>query len=302
MVKTMPNSKPQSALFIGLTYIDVTVPSQKIPTGDEKQIAHTYEVSLGGNAVVAALTNAKLGHKTQLLTPIAQDFLGTLIRQRYKEYNITVFERSIEKTSLSVVLPNNNKRAILRCRNTNYTETYPQASLEDIRALHVDGHQADAALYYAKECQKLGILTSLDGGGIKDGIFELLKHIDVAVMSERFAQQMEKTPEETIYWLHNTYNTPVAAITLGEQGILYSIQKGPIVHMPALSLSQDKIIDTTGAGDIFHGAYIASYLKKPEATWHDHFAYGRAASTLAIQRLGTESSIPTKEEMLTFLG
>jgi len=53
------------------------------------------------------------------------------------------------------------------------------------------------------------------------------------------------------------------------------------------------VLDTNGAGDVFHGAYIYSYLSNPGKSWHDHFDFARAASTHKIQRLGNEAGLPT---------
>ena len=61
------------ALFIGQTYIDVTLLADDIPQGDEKAVARDYAVSFGGNAVTAAFACAKLGHAPDLLTSLADD-------------------------------------------------------------------------------------------------------------------------------------------------------------------------------------------------------------------------------------
>jgi sugar/nucleoside kinase (ribokinase family) len=53
------------------------------------------------------------------------------------------------------------------------------------------------------------------------------------------------------------------------------------------------VIDTNGAGDVFHGAYVYSYLAHPDKKWNDHFEFARAASTHKIQRLGNEAGLPS---------
>ena len=53
------------------------------------------------------------------------------------------------------------------------------------------------------------------------------------------------------------------------------------------------MVDTNGAGDIFHGAYVYSYLRDPDSPWEWHFKFARAASAHAIQHLGNEASLPT---------
>ena len=67
--------------------------------------------------------------------------------------------------------------------------------------------------------------------------------------------------------------------------------------MPALDVPEDRILDTNGAGDIFHGAYLYSVLTRPEHTWDEHFTFARAASAYAIQHLGNEASLPTLAEI-----
>ena len=58
-------------------------------------------------------------------------------------------------------------------------------------------------------------------------------------------------------------------------------------------LGAREAVDTLGAGDVFHGAYVYSYLANPGKSWHDHFDFARAASTFKIQRLGNEAGLPT---------
>src|SRR6186997_2652087 len=71
----------------------------------------------------------------------------------------------------------------------------PRRRTTGCRALHLDGHQADAAIQYAKLCREKGILTSLDGGGMRSNTMELLEFIDVAICSERLCEQLKLTPQ-----------------------------------------------------------------------------------------------------------
>jgi sulfofructose kinase len=57
-------------------------------------------------------------------------------------------------------------------------------------------------------------------------------------------------------------------------------------------------VDTNGAGDVFHGAYVFSYLSKPDASWERHFRFARAASAYKIGFLGNEKSLPTLQNVL----
>ncbi|MBN9670072.1 sugar kinase [Roseibium aggregatum] len=284
------------ALFIGQAYIDVTFLTDRLPTGDEKTIAEDYAISFGGNAVTAAFCCAKLGGKPDLLCSLADDWLARMFLDMAAAYGISVHGRKVRESSLSFIMPKGGKRAIVRCRDNDFLHPFPPLTIAGTKALHVDGHMPDAALHYATTCKSQGILTSLDGGGIRENTDELLNFIDIAVVSERFCEQLGKTPGGTLEYLRSK-NCPVGAVTLGEHGILWYEAGGPEKVMPSLDVPLDKVIDSNGAGDVFHGAYIASYLRWPEKSWDMHFRFARGASTHAIQHLGNEASLPTVENI-----
>ena len=81
------------ALFIGQTYIDVTFLTDHIPTGDDKTVANNYAVSFGGNAVTAAFCCAKLGVVPDLLTSLADDWLGRMFLDMAARYQIPIHGR-----------------------------------------------------------------------------------------------------------------------------------------------------------------------------------------------------------------
>jgi len=280
------------ALFIGQAYIDITFLADSLPTGDEKMVARNYAVSFGGNAVTAAFCCAKLGLKPDLLASVADDWLGRMFIDMAARYGLSLHHRKVGESSLSFVMPRAGQRAIVRCRDDRYVHPYPPLNLTGCRALHVDGHQADAALDYAKACREAGILTSLDGGGLRSNTDDVLGFIDIAVVAERLCEQMRLTPGEMLQYLRSR-GCHVGGVTMGPRGLLYYQGMEGERIMPALDVPAERIIDTNGAGDIFHGAYVYSYLTNPLAPWDDHFRFARAASAHAIQHLGNEASLPT---------
>ena len=189
------------ALFIGHTYIDVTIVTGHVPVGDEKDVASEYAVSFGGNAVTAAFCCAKLGIKPDLIATGADDWLGRMFWDMARKYELELHVRKVRRSSLSFVMPHAGERAILRARDDQYLHPFPLLDLTGCRALHIDGHQPDAALHYARACREAGILTSLDGGGVRVNTHEVLAFIDVAIVSERFCQQLKMTTEQTLDYL-----------------------------------------------------------------------------------------------------
>ena len=79
---------------------------------------------------------------------------------------------------------------------------------------------------------------------------------------------------------------------------MYFLEKGKeIKHVPAFKVNLDEVVDSTGAGDIFHGAYVYSYLKDKTKTWEQHFIFASAASAHSVKSLGIEDSLPTLDDV-----
>src|SRR5438874_2652544 len=251
-----PNSNRRiamQALFIGQAYIDITFLADELPTGDEKTVARDYAVSFGGNAVTAAFCCAKLGLAPDLLASVADDWLGRMFIDMAAKYGIPLHHRKVAESSLSFVMPKAGQRAIVRCRDDRYKHPYPPLNLAGCQVLHVDGHQADAAIHYAKACREAGILTSLDGGGLRSNTHELLGFIDVAIVAERLCEQMGLSAPEMLDYLKDR-GCRIGGVTLGERGLVWYDERGAVRSDNALPVPADKVLDTSGAGDVFHGA------------------------------------------------
>ncbi|GLI93659.1 sugar kinase [Methylocystis echinoides] len=284
------------ALFIGHAYIDVTMLTDSMPAGDEKSVARDYAVSFGGNAVTAGFACAKLGHDVHILTTQARDWLGHMFSEMADAYGVRLHPRKVARSSLSFVLPNDGKRAILRARDDHYLQPFIRLDISQARLLHVDGHMADAAIHYARAARSRGVLVSLDGGALRPRIEELIDFVDVAVVSKKLCQQMGLSESEMLAWLKSK-GCRVGAVTVGEKGTYWFEGDGPQQHLPSLHVPAERVVDTSGAGDVFHGAYCASYLERPEASWREHFEFARAASAHKIQHLGNEAGLPSRADV-----
>src|SRR5262249_5913889 len=231
------------ALFIGQTYIDVTFITDHMPTGDEKHVADAYAVSFGGNAVTAAFCCAKLGIVPDLIATVANDWLGRMFQDMCAKYAISLHNRKVNQSSLSFIMPKDGKRAIVRCRDDKHIHPFPVLNLGSCRALHVDGHQPDAAINYAKLRRDEGILTSLDGGGLRRNTHELRQFIDVAIVAERLCEQMDLPPEKMLEYLRSR-GCRVGGVTMGEKGLLWYGEAGAVQAMPALPVPRERVVDT----------------------------------------------------------
>jgi sugar/nucleoside kinase (ribokinase family) len=284
------------ALFIGHAYIDVSMIADALPHGDEKTVAKDYAVSFGGNAATACFACAKLGYAPDLLIPVARDWLGHMFMDMAATYGLRVHSRRVARSSLSFIFPKDGKRSILRARDDTYLQSFPLLDLSVAKLLHLDGHMGDAALHYAKAARAKGVLVSLDGGALRPGIEELLDYVDVAVVAKDLCRQMRLTEAEMLDFL-KAKGCRVGAVTNGEKGVLWYEGSGEARLLPSLHVPREKVVDTSGAGDVFHGAYCASYLDDPSASWSAHFEFARAASAHKVQHLGNEAGLPSRADI-----
>ncbi len=231
-----------------------------------------------------------------LICTLAPDWLGHMYSDMAAAHGVSVHARQVRRSSLSFIMPNGGKRAIVRARDTEYLNDFPRLDIGGYRALHLDGHQPDAALHYARACREAGVLTSLDGGGVRENTDELLRYIDVAVCAERMCEQLGLSPQEMLDLL-KARGCRIGAVTMGERGMLWYDESGTVATLPSLDVPAARIVDTSGAGDVFHGAYVWSYLNRPEQPWAEHFTFARAASAHKIQHLGNEAGLPRVEDV-----
>ena len=166
-----------------------------------------------------------------VLTTIADDWLGRMFLDMAAKYGISIHARKVNTSSLSFIMPNNGKRAIVRCRDDDYLHPFPVLHLAGCRALHLDGHQPDAAIHYAKLCRQTGILTSLDGGGLRSNTHELLGFIDVAIVAERLCEQMGHEPAAMLDYLKSR-GCRIGGVTLGERGLIWYDETGVVRTLP----------------------------------------------------------------------
>jgi sugar/nucleoside kinase (ribokinase family) len=111
---------------------------------------------------------------------------------------------------------------------------------------------------------------------------------------------MSFSEAEMLAWLKSK-GCKIAAVTVGEKGTFWRHEDGDPQHLPALHVPSEQVVDTSGAGDVFHGAYCASYLERPEAPWRAHFEFARAASAYKVQRLGNEAGLPTRDDIASII-
>ena len=136
--------------------------------------------------------------------------------------------------------------------------------------------------------QREGIPTVLDAGSVHEGTLALMERVDYLVCSEKFARQFAGDEETALARLAEV--SPAVVITLGEKGLIWrrGQERGVLPAFPV------NAIDTTGAGDAFHGAFAAAVSLR--MNWLDVLRYASAAGSLCCTKIGARSGLPSQEE------
>ena len=122
------------------------------------------------------------------------------------------------------------------------------------------------------------IPTILDAGSLNSGTQALLSKVDYAVCSEKFARQLTGNIEDALQQISNV--APVAVITLGENGLIWK-RGNEEGKLAALVINA---VDTTGAGDAFHGAF--AYGVASNMAWDKLLTFASVAGSLCCQKMG----------------
>lgn len=162
--------------------------------------------------------------------------------------------------------------------------------------LHLDGIVGGATLVAAREAQRRGVQVCLDAGGPSDALYQLVPFVDVLIASERFVAGMEGfTTMEAGAERLLTQGPTIVVVTSGKHGAWTATVEGGFAT-PAFDVP---VVDTTGAGDVFHGAFIYGLLQDWDLPAVTRFAGATAA--LKCRALGGRAGIPTLQEVLMFL-
>ena len=172
----------------------------------------------------------------------------------------------------------------------------PKLYLRDSGLLHLDGHHTDAAIHAAKIARDSGTAVMLDAGTMVPRIDELLVLADIVIASKKFAERFTgKEKVETALKIMFTRNTKFAVVTLGPHGSM-GFDGKTFYHQPSFPV---EVIDTTGAGDVFHGAFAYRYVNGGD--WQACLRFATAVAALKCTKLGGRTGIPTLAETEHFL-
>ncbi|MCX7049421.1 MAG: PfkB family carbohydrate kinase [Candidatus Sumerlaeota bacterium] len=292
-------------LGIGVATLDTVGAVEEFPEPDGKTRVFDLMQEGGGPAATAMVACSRLGLRAGLIAMTGDDDEGRFIRDGLAKEGVDVSRVFIGKNHRSIVAfcfahRKTAQRVIYAARyqlpHMDF-EKIDRAYLKRAKILLIDGLELSAGAKAAEIIRGAGGLTVMDAGSAHAGYAEALRHIDYLVASWTFARGYTKkaTPEEALEVLRWSGWHRAVAITLGPEG--YIAAEGG--HAPFRAAAFEvKAVDTTGAGDVFHGAFCAGLARR--WAFEQCCVFASACAAMKCEQPSGRKGIPTFAQAIAF--
>lgn len=282
---------------LGLNATDVAIEVPAYPAFNTKVKISSACWQAGGQVATAMVVCRRLGLQAAYIGRFGSDPLGDFQRESLVTEGIhiehsRVVEDCQNQTAYIVIDQNSGERTILWQRDPRLTiqpEELRPEMVTGARALHVDGHDCPAAAQAARWAREAGLPVTADVDNIYPGLDALLVEVDYLISSSTFpaAYTGEADPFKALEMVQENFGMRLVAATLGADGVL-AREKGKFLYLPAYQVISR---DTTGAGDVFHGAFVFGLL----AGWPTErtLDFSNAMAALSCEGLGARGGIRT---------
>ena len=270
-----------------------------------KMVSHA--VIGGGPAANSTAGAAALGMSAAFVGTVGDDTDGRMILDEFVREGVDASMVQVRPGATSAIayLWIEEKTGNRSCAWTREGLTELEADefnadcIRTAKVLHVDGHQPKAAIAAAKIAKEAGVLVSYDAGTHRDGMEELLALADLLICSEEFILKLTglADAEAAVRQVWARYRPKVCGATMGVRGSM-CFDGRDLVRCPAFKV--EKVVDTTGCGDLFHTGFAVRYLETQDLMACQRF--GAAVSALKCRGLGGRPpAAPTRAEVEEFL-
>jgi sulfofructose kinase len=285
---------------IGLNSTDTLVLVPHFPAYAGKAPIEAEILSPGGQVASALVTGAKLGLRVKYIGTVGDDERGRVQLASLREAGINLDDLEVRKdcpnqTAYIVIDQSTGERTVFwrrpECLRLDPESITPE-KIACSKMLHIDGHDTAAVEKAARLARSMGIPVSVDVDTVYHGFDRVLEWTDYLVASSEFPSQWtsERDPFRALQMIQDEYKMKVAAMTLGSHGALARVD-GKFVYSPAFVVN---CVDTTGAGDVFHGAFCYAVLGG--MSMRDTLEFANAMAALNCTHLGARGGIATVAE------
>ena len=287
-------------------YEDMIVEIDRLPKNNSKAYMRSMSFQGGGNVCTALAAASSLGAKCAIMGVIGDDLFARANRRDFEYHGIDMSHLRTEpgrRSNFSICISErevDGKEFIIY--PSRYEEIRPEeldvSFLSAAKMLHVGGFVTPAMAEAADIVHAAGGKVSVDAAYYRPDIYENFHRLDIVIASETYWRAMcaatgEMTVEEAVRYIASK-GPETAVITLGEKGC-QGVCRGKVFSLPAFRVD---VVDSTGAGDVFHGAYDWAYLQGWDAETCARFS--SAVSAIKCTRMGGRAGIPDRATVERF--
>lgn len=278
-------------LCVGYACVDLNFTASHHPGPDDKIRARSMHSCGGGPAANAAVAIARLGGSARFCGYLGKDSLGQAHLAELTADGVqteTVYRADAPTPVAAVTIKPNGERSIIDY--CDFHSRVPEGAYRlqehPTKVLLLDGHQPLISIQLAEQARALGIPIILDAGSLHDGTAALLDKVNYLITSEKFARQYSQESDPRLALAAMDGLTPFVATTWGAEGVYWQDESGGH-HTEAFQIEP---VDTTGAGDAFHGAFALGLARNYPNQKNTRFA--SAVGALTCLKAGARSALP----------
>jgi len=282
---------------LGLNATDTLVLAPRFPAYAGKEPFEREILSPGGQVATAMAACARLGLRAKYIGTVGDDERGRIQLQSLREAGVDtehvfVREGCSSQSAYIVVDRSTGERTVLwrrpECLRLSEEDITPEMVL-NARLLHIDGHDTPAVARAAEIARARGIPVTVDVDTPYEGFERVLASADYLIASSEFPRAWtgEQDPFKALEAIQNEYGMRLAGMTLGANGALARAE-GRFFYSPAFVVDA---VDTTGAGDVFHGAFCYAVLKGMPI--REALDFSNAMAALNCTALGARGGLAT---------
>lgn len=241
--------------------LDLIYLVDQVPTCNQKIAALNSTIAAGGPATNAAVAFRHLGNDATLLGSVGAHPINHLILADLQSCGVTIADLDPTRSdsppvSSILVTQSTGERAVIAMNAAKSQGDASLPSLEGVDIVLIDGHQLEASVAIAQQAKQKGVAIVIDGGSWKVGFDRVLPLVDYAICSANFYPPGCHSSEQVFDYLSQRGIERIA-ITRGEG----SIEVSNSGERTQIEVPKVRVVDTLGAGDIFHGAFCHFILR-----------------------------------------
>ncbi|PJC86897.1 ribokinase [Vibrio sp. HA2012] len=281
---------------LGITVLDRIQRVAELPTTGGKYVATDYFEVGGGPAATAAVAVSKLGKSVDFIGRVGSDSVADTMLSELSGYGVGV-EKCIQIPNAcsafsAILVDDEGERMIINYQDKSLSrdiEPLLSVDFSKYSAILVDVRWPEGAKYALEQARIYGIPSVLDADLSPEPIDELVELADHVAFSEPGLAKLSETsnPIEGLKIAQKKTNGMVY-VTVGAEGC-YWLENGQIMHQKGRKVH---VVDTTGAGDVFHGAFAVAVSEKMET--RQAVIFSNTVAALKCTKLGGRDGIPDR--------